>query len=335
MLQIKNVRDHRKENRMESFFLSETTKYLYLLFDPDNFLNNNGGTGTIIDTPNGECVIYAGGHIFNTEAHPVDPLALRCCHDVPREELLSGYNHSKFLGDVVQFATASSEDVEDQTTPVENDLDREIMHISNMTTFNIDKLLNSEQTKRDLLKLLQELKARNERDMKEDDDEFDSDSDDLIERVDAPVEATAYDRSEVEKDVVDKIREYSQIGRGDVNATNSGKAKGRDEVTQSSAQEIFGIGEAIVLPTSETDAGDAEEKNDKFLGNKIVPPGNKSSLPMFSPYEERAPFDAQQFLERIRKMYNATNVTSNHELLMCKTQSFAQRLAVLGEIMTD
>lgn len=66
---------------MESFFLSETTKYLYLLFDHDNFLNNNGASATIINTPNGECIIDSGGYIFNTEAHPVDPSALRCCHD--------------------------------------------------------------------------------------------------------------------------------------------------------------------------------------------------------------------------------------------------------------
>ena len=33
---IKDVRDHALEDRMESFFLAETTKYLYLLFEPDN-----------------------------------------------------------------------------------------------------------------------------------------------------------------------------------------------------------------------------------------------------------------------------------------------------------
>ena len=33
---VKDVRDHTLEDRMESFFLAETTKYLYLLFDVDN-----------------------------------------------------------------------------------------------------------------------------------------------------------------------------------------------------------------------------------------------------------------------------------------------------------
>ncbi|XP_045763642.1 ER degradation-enhancing alpha-mannosidase-like protein 2 [Maniola jurtina] len=78
---IKDVRDHRKEDRMESFFLSETTKYLYLLFDPDNFIHNPGVHGTVIDTPNGECIVDMGGYVFNTEAHPIDPTMLYCCHE--------------------------------------------------------------------------------------------------------------------------------------------------------------------------------------------------------------------------------------------------------------
>lgn len=51
---------------MESFFLAETTKYLYLLFDYDNFMHNNGQFGSVFNTPWGECIIDAGGYIFNT-----------------------------------------------------------------------------------------------------------------------------------------------------------------------------------------------------------------------------------------------------------------------------
>ncbi len=52
---IKNVRnpDLLPEDSMESFFLAETLKYLYLLFDPD----------TPID--------LLHKHVFNTEAHPM------------------------------------------------------------------------------------------------------------------------------------------------------------------------------------------------------------------------------------------------------------------------
>ncbi|KAE8576725.1 hypothetical protein XENTR_v10004299 [Xenopus tropicalis] len=76
---IKDVRDHKLDNRMESFFLAETIKYLYLLFDPDNFIHNDGSTSDLVVTPYGECVMGAGGYVFNTEAHPIDPAALHCC----------------------------------------------------------------------------------------------------------------------------------------------------------------------------------------------------------------------------------------------------------------
>ena len=64
--QVKNVNDHTLDNRMESFFLAETTKYLFLLFDTDNWLHNDGSSG-VLHTVNGrDCVVEAGGYIFNT-----------------------------------------------------------------------------------------------------------------------------------------------------------------------------------------------------------------------------------------------------------------------------
>lgn len=60
IFQVKNVRDHQLENRMESFFLAETTKYLYLIFDTQNFIHNSGGHGSVIWTPGGQCVVDAG-----------------------------------------------------------------------------------------------------------------------------------------------------------------------------------------------------------------------------------------------------------------------------------
>ncbi|KAF7643964.1 hypothetical protein LDENG_00230450, partial [Lucifuga dentata] len=89
---VKDLRDHQLDNRMESFFLAETIKYLYLLFDPAHFLHGGGmeevgsweegGEG-------GQCVLGAGGFIFNTEAHPLDPAALYCCsrHAHDQQEL--------------------------------------------------------------------------------------------------------------------------------------------------------------------------------------------------------------------------------------------------------
>lgn len=85
---IRNVVDHSQEDRMESFFLSETTKYLYLLFDTENFIHNDGNDGKIFKTDAGKlCVLGAGGYIFNTEAHPIDLSALQCCSSDPLDDV--------------------------------------------------------------------------------------------------------------------------------------------------------------------------------------------------------------------------------------------------------
>uniref|UniRef100_A0A671NUS6 alpha-1,2-Mannosidase n=1 Tax=Sinocyclocheilus anshuiensis TaxID=1608454 RepID=A0A671NUS6_9TELE len=75
---VKDVRDHKLDNRMESFFLAETIKYLYLLFDPENFLHNSG-TEFVLGGLQGDCIFSTGGYVFNTEAHPLDPAVLHCC----------------------------------------------------------------------------------------------------------------------------------------------------------------------------------------------------------------------------------------------------------------
>lgn len=45
-------------------------------------------------------------------------------------------------------------------------------------------------------------------------------------------------------------------------------------------------------------------------------------------------FDPQRLIERVRKSYNGMQTTPNYDMLTCKSQSFIQRLAVLGEMLT-
>ena len=56
---MKNSMTHQLDDRMESFFLAETIKYLYLLFDPDNVLLKP--SPHIHRFPDGdECLLGAG-----------------------------------------------------------------------------------------------------------------------------------------------------------------------------------------------------------------------------------------------------------------------------------
>ncbi|XP_019743318.1 ER degradation-enhancing alpha-mannosidase-like protein 2 isoform X1 [Hippocampus comes] len=95
---VKDLRDHQLDNRMESFFLAETIKYLYLLFDPTNFLHSSGTESWVEGGEDGQCILSSGGYIFNTEAHPLDPAALYCCSRHGREQqelrdILLGLSH--------------------------------------------------------------------------------------------------------------------------------------------------------------------------------------------------------------------------------------------------
>lgn len=57
---LQDVETGRLEDRMDSFFLTETLKYLYLLFDTNNFINT-------------------GNYIFTTEAHIFPMFVTKLC----------------------------------------------------------------------------------------------------------------------------------------------------------------------------------------------------------------------------------------------------------------
>ena len=75
------MKTHGQEERMESFFLAETTKYLYLLFDEQNFNHQSNGSvdQQIKATQSPSCNPGSAGYIFNTEAHPIDIGEIHCC----------------------------------------------------------------------------------------------------------------------------------------------------------------------------------------------------------------------------------------------------------------
>jgi ER degradation enhancer, mannosidase alpha-like 2 len=114
---VKDVRDHRLEDRMESFFLAETTKYLYLLFDPDNFIHGRGNSGKVHQVASRTCILDSGAYIFNTEAHPIDAGALDCCHGPTDDEI---WQSVWFPQNVVDTTTdRSREDLENDTVQQE------------------------------------------------------------------------------------------------------------------------------------------------------------------------------------------------------------------------
>lgn len=144
---IKNVNTHTLDNRMESFFLAETTKYLFLLFTPEHWIFDNGSPETVetIRSPRNphnqsDCFLGASGYIFNTEAHPLDVSAVHCCslqkseEDVEIKRLLQRINLvglldsseveediiNEVFNDLVMTEEAIDEEAEDHETELDN-----------------------------------------------------------------------------------------------------------------------------------------------------------------------------------------------------------------------
>ena len=51
-----------------------------------------GNTAEVVKVEGqGRCMLDAGGYIFNTEAHPIDPAALACCSGLSEDEVFFLY----------------------------------------------------------------------------------------------------------------------------------------------------------------------------------------------------------------------------------------------------
>ena len=63
---VDNVIDGRRADRMESFFLAETLKYLYLLFDPDHWMNQKTYDAEILNVEGvGQCQLSSSKRLLS------------------------------------------------------------------------------------------------------------------------------------------------------------------------------------------------------------------------------------------------------------------------------
>lgn len=327
---------------MESFFLAETTKYLFLLFDPDHYLNNDGGIGTVINTPNGECVIDSGGYIFNTEAHPIDPLALRCCHDMPRQQLLSDdFNRAKYTGSVFRINMDTESDATDnsnvdQTYGEDSNITNEITRLTNLTSINVDQLFSTDEAKNELLRFLKDIERSSDKSQKNEETPPNAVNDDLFVRqeIQKEIEKAVTERKS-KNDYLDQKNQDSdarvvQAPTVANTTTHSRKDSNRTinpiPVKKSDVEHYRELGSEPKVIANATIFNESDNLNTER--NRIVPP------PAITPQRQREAFDIQRLMQRIHTMYNDQNITRNYEILSCRAQSYSQRLAVLGEIIT-
>ena len=106
---VKDVMKRELEDSMPSFFLSETCKYLYLLFDETNFIHDRG-------------------YIFTTEAHPIDPLQLARLQTISKTPPRGGEApiglldiFDRLIGKLTEIVSSQDDDVYVPETSKDND----------------------------------------------------------------------------------------------------------------------------------------------------------------------------------------------------------------------
>ncbi|XP_014256253.1 ER degradation-enhancing alpha-mannosidase-like protein 2 [Cimex lectularius] len=339
---IKDTRDHTQENRMESFFLAETTKYLYLLFDPDNFIHNKGQHGIVHVLPSGkQCVLDSGGYIFNTEAHPVDPGALSCCYDWSQisisndrftfkgESLKNKQKDKKSKEKVAEKPIESNiiqgtaevwpiEDLSLEETPnvlnqpqkldkpEKGDLNGKQTEGSLDTKDNLNKLLSMIKTNHDkILAALQKLSTS-----KEENKDFEDVSDQDEKNVD---------------NIKDAIlnKEHQPVFHQDSDGMT----------TENTSQNPLVAPEWANGNLSEARESGEQEHVDKKSDLMTLPEYVKQLVASPS---HKPKFDPQQLLEIIRaNKRKMDSWESQYDLLSCKAQPFLIRLTIAGEFLDE
>ncbi|KAJ2950466.1 hypothetical protein O0L34_g8710 [Tuta absoluta] len=328
---IKDVRDHRKEDRMESFFLAETTKYLYLLFDPDNFIHNPGVHGTVIDTPGGECVVDVGGYIFNTEAHPIDPAMLHCCHEAAQGinisevyriyQILEEEDNIKFMSmiDATMNKNATSDmkknATDDKTDEqVEQNVEPDDNSTENFTADSTEN--NSDRKEEETDKVLIQTKLSTGY---------------------VNIDGTEREKSKNDSTLTDLLKERISSFYNSSNIKEK-KESMEDKVTEESNSKVKEAKvevDDIIYPQKPEDVEpfqppSATKTKDAF---KMLPKVLQDFLN--SDWKTKPKCEPQHMLERIRRenRYPEHPDTHRYELLLTPAPSFLQRISIAGEFL--
>lgn len=343
---------------MESFFLAETTKYLYLLFDPENVLNNDGSYGTIIDTPNGDCLIEAGGYVFNTEAHPIDTGALNCCYNMRRQNLLADFDTDKFRGELYEYSSVA-DNVDEQRKDDRNNNVSTASATTTTATINIQTKVDPEETRKkivaEIMNVLKENKFNREN-----------------AQIDAPVAPSTVGHVTTDDSIILPVNKPSKV----INEVVSDGAAvevvklppTRDSDDNKSSIQIVEPTDFIAYeeenissestttapktPLASSDTANVEKQQkmggikqfkspfdqEKYLeDHTAAASSNNSILTDFvhsilkSTLPVKPKFNPQNLLEKIRNNGINRTQSKNYKLLTCKAQPYLQRVTVLGE----
>jgi len=342
---VKNVRDHSLADRMESFFLAETTKYLYLLFDPNNFLHNKGNTAEVVKVEGqGRCMLEAGGYIFNTEAHPIDPAALACCSGLSEDEvkeqlagqmidILNPGKVSKWKGDLVPERLKNLEKKREKEAAERKDRERQARErlelLRQQAAAAALEVKRQDEEKRRLIRERREngsleeairVETNSDADFEEEEEEPEFSGKQAVGQ-----QGGSSEESQAGQEMV------TMVSRGEVEVVRGESSIVEDEDEAGEGDKEMAREGGIVTPETPVPMAVLEKKNN-ILVNAI-----NNLMEKFLPIETRK-FDMQDFSERLRNNDQwplEETWYSDYEVLSCPAVKFTDRFLIHGEFFVE
>lgn len=294
----------------------------------------------------GECVLDTGGYIFNTEAHPIDPDALKCCYDRPREQLIpTNFAPDDYLGEIMQtqerlkndmevmkkmkaIHTAESDAIRVDSTLSSNA--RPIIIGPNENSDSIDVANGNVVTKTKVVSDVNEIEVITEMNKI-----VSSKLNNLTPSADTSLDAVGeFVNSEDGRNdlwnLITKLKtsiDHTDTMTNNENATDTIQFNSIDETDSISSDEH---------EFSEVQSPRHEQQLDKNIDwMSVMRPEEVLREPTFEDDTSQAyQFNVQRLLEKVRRVYNDSETARDYELLSCRSQTYLQRLAIHGEILT-
>jgi len=342
---VKNVRDHSLADRMESFFLAETTKYLYLLFDPNNFLHNKGNTAEVVKVEGqGRCMLDAGGYIFNTEAHPIDPAALACCSGLSEDEvkeqlagqmidILNPGKVSKWKGDLVPERLKNLEKKREKEAAERKEQERQARErlelLRQQAAAAALEVKRQDEEKRRLIRQRRQNGSLDEASRVETNSDADFEEEEEEEEPEFSGKQDGSDQSSSSEESEAGQEMVTMVSRGEVEVVR-GESRIVEEEDENVKEEAAREG-GIVTPETPVSIPVLEKKNN-MLVNAI-----NNLMEKFLPLETKK-FDLQDFSERLRNNNQwplEDSWYSDYEVLSCPAVKFTDRFLIHGEFFVD
>jgi len=291
-------------------------------------------------------MLEAGGYIFNTEAHPIDPAALACCSGLSEDEvkeqlagqmidILNPGKVSKWKGDLVPERLKNLEKKREKEAAERKERERQgrerLELLRQQAAAAALEVKRQDEEKRRLIRERREngsldqasrVETNSDADFEEEEEEEEPE---FSGKQDGSDQGISSENSQAGQEMV------TMVSRGEVEVVRGEASVVEDEEDEEENEQEDAREGGIVTPETPVSMPVLEKKNN-MLVNAI-----NNLMEKFLPLETRK-FDLQDFSQRLRNSNQwplEDSWYSDYEMLSCPAVKFTDRFLIHGEFFVD